>query len=94
MESYSGLLLLRTDSGTHTAPSLLFQVVDGRLSRYWKLKVEEAEMATDWTIGFPEYVERRDYVSKLVDGDMEALVIFERWKQLLDVEASEDDSVL
>jgi hypothetical protein len=68
-------------------PSPLFEVVDGRLSRYWTYSYKEGEYAVlrpRWA--FLEWTSDPDYYDRLTDGEDREVEIFKNYKELMDLE--------
>ncbi|HEX4840344.1 MAG TPA: hypothetical protein VFU89_07890 [Rhabdochlamydiaceae bacterium] len=69
------------------APSPLFEITDGRLSRYWIFTFREAENRLIPYISFPEMANTPSFYDELIDGDSEDnIAIFRNYKELIDLE--------
>jgi hypothetical protein len=76
----------------HPAP--LFEVVDGRLSRYWVYSYHRAVSRYDRdapVVAFREWAEDPYFYDRLTDGDAEAIATFRRYQELTDREAEGGD---
>ncbi len=63
-----------------------FEVVDDRLSKYWKVVVDKKLTGGFQSfLVFKEWAENLDIYERLVDGDEHALEIFKKYRNLLDV---------
>lgn len=73
-------------------PSPLFEVVDGRISKYWKYNFvrlnSQIRFARPITIfAFTEWaIDPYEYYYKLTDGDEKEVAIFEHYRGLMDLE--------
>lgn len=69
-------------------PSPLFEVVDGRLSRYWSYGFYpgSTESETHVIFGYEEWVNDPYHYDKLTDGEEVEVAIFRRYKELMDLE--------
>ena len=68
-------------------PSPFFQILDGRLSRFWVysyMKEENADQSV--MIAFSKWANDSDFYEKLTDGDKKEIEIFKAYKELLDLE--------
>jgi hypothetical protein len=66
-------------------PAPLFEIIDGRYSRYWQVQLATnglLEIAFEHWFSIPYFYE------KLTDGEAEAVLIFEKIKELMDAEAA------
>ena len=73
-------------------PAMLFDVVDGRISRHWLFAMPEQGVRDgDVLFAFPEWT--RDpvgYYDQLSNGDAKALGVFDRFRALMDLEFAGD----
>jgi hypothetical protein len=68
-------------------PSTLFEIKDGRLSRYWIFNFREAQNKLFPYIGFPEMVNDPSFYDELIDGDSEDnIAVFRKYKELMGLE--------
>ncbi|NER03768.1 MAG: hypothetical protein F6K17_14650 [Okeania sp. SIO3C4] len=67
-------------------PAPLFQVIDSRPSRYWRMELAENGL---FTMAFEHWFSIPNYYEKLVDQDEQAVLIFEKYKELMDAEVAE-----
>lgn len=67
----------------HPAP--LFELVDPRLSKYWQFQIASNGL---FTFAFEQWFSIPFYYDKLTEQDSEAILIFEKIKELMDAEAS------
>ena len=69
-------------------PSPLFNVEDGRLSKYWLYSFEKGKnrdmSETRWA--YPEWVNEPYYYDHLTDGDEREVKIFQKYKAHMDIE--------
>jgi hypothetical protein len=66
-------------------PAPLFEIIDARYSRYWQVQLAAnglLEIAFEYWFSIPDFYE------KLTDGEAEAVLIFEKMKELMDAEAA------
>ena len=71
--------------GAH--PSPLFEVVDRRLSKYWEFGLFSNDKGDYWIeVAYPEWARDRYYYDSLTDGEDDAVDVFAKYKQLIDVE--------
>lgn len=66
-------------------PSLLFLIIDNRLSRHWVADSIVQESGLYYELGFSE-MDKDHFYSNLVDGEYEEREIFKQCKQLIDLE--------
>uniref|UniRef100_UPI001CC8F2F0 hypothetical protein n=1 Tax=Oscillatoria salina TaxID=331517 RepID=UPI001CC8F2F0 len=66
-------------------PAPLFEIVDNRLSQYWRVKLEENGLLE---IAFAEWLTDSYFYDKLTDQEEKEVLIFERVKELIDAEAT------
>ncbi|MEC4985068.1 MAG: hypothetical protein SAJ37_11710 [Oscillatoria sp. PMC 1068.18] len=66
-------------------PAPLFEIVDNRLSQYWRLKLAENGLLE---IAFAEWLTDNYFYDKLTDQEEKEVLIFERVKELIDAEAA------
>ena len=76
-------------------PCPLFEIVDNRLSKYWLFFYGRAnEFYLSQTIwAFPEWCHTRGYFDRLYDAEEKEIEIFEKYRQLMDLEFP-DPSIL
>lgn len=70
-------------------PSPLFRIVDNRLSSFWRIgiySVGSTKLAMP-IIAFEEWVNNPVFYDQLTDGEEEAVVVFKKYKQLMDEES-------
>lgn len=73
-------------------PSMLFEVTDNRLSRYWIFGLREADQGEDIKkvpfLSFPEWTNDIYFYEELIDGygDDPNATIFNKYKELMDLE--------
>jgi hypothetical protein len=75
-------------------PAALFEVVDGRLSRYWVYGYHRAVSSYDRdapVVAFREWAEDPVFYDRLTDGDAQAVATFRRYQALMEQEAEESD---
>lgn len=72
-------------------PAPLFDIIDNRLSLYWIFHYDRENNVFEFV--FKEWVEDPYYYEKLIDGDAEAVSIFQRYKEAMDAEANIDQEV-
>lgn len=69
-------------------PSPAFEIVDGRLSRYWIFSThvgrDTAHTRSIWT--FPEWANEESFYEALTDAEERETKIFKRYKELMDLE--------
>ena len=64
-------------------PAPLFEVIDNRLSSYWRFKVYPNGLLK---LAFEEWLSDRYFYDKLTDGKEKEVLIFEKLKELIDAE--------
>ena len=64
----------------------LFQIIDPRLSRYWRMELTENSL---FTLAFEHWFYIPNYYEKLTEQDEQAVLIFEKYKELMDAETAE-----
>lgn len=76
------------------SPAPLFTVTDSRISRYWLFGFRDLGSRNgDAVFAFSEWATNpMDYYDRLSDGDMEAVLIFRKYRGLMDLEF-EDEAV-
>lgn len=65
------------------SPSALFEITDGELPHSWRIGYfrHSVDIERQYPIiSFPEWAEDRTFYERLVDGDSEAITVFERRK--------------
>ena len=69
-------------------PSPLFDVVDGRISRYWRYGYCSGKIRDEVNVifAFKKWVNDPYYYDGLTDGEKTEVAIFKRYKELMDVE--------
>ena len=65
-------------------PAPLFEVVDNRISRYWRFELAPNGLLT---FAFEQWFLDPYFYDKLTDGEEQAVLIFEEVKDLMDTEA-------
>lgn len=74
-------------------PAPLFEVVDGRISRYWKYNFTKGDKrwpGTKTIFAFEEWAnDPYNYYDRLTNGNETEVAIFKRYKDLMDVEFSD-----
>jgi hypothetical protein len=69
-------------------PSPLFEVVDGRISRYWMFSYKKGiryfKPQAIWT--YSEWADDPDYYDLLTDGEEREVQLFKAYKQLMELE--------
>jgi hypothetical protein len=69
-------------------PSPLFEVTDGRLSKYWVFGYDrEIAGGGRMIVAFPEWANDPYYYDALSDGEKDAVEIFLKYKKLMDAES-------
>lgn len=70
------------------SPSPLFEVVDGRISKYWYYSCKSGLNRDDTRVifSYKEWVEDHGYYEELIDGAKKEVGIFARYKKLMDRE--------
>lgn len=71
-------------------PAPLFEVVDNRLSSYWRFKVYPNGLLK---LAFEEWLSDQYFYDKLTDGEETEVLIFEKLKELIDTEALSPASI-
>ncbi|NER32676.1 MAG: hypothetical protein F6J93_01110 [Oscillatoria sp. SIO1A7] len=64
-------------------PAPLFEVVDNRISQYWRFKLNANGLLE---IGFEEWISDRYFYDKVTDMEEPEVSIFEKAKELIDAE--------
>jgi len=67
-------------------PSVLFKIVDPRLSTYWEFGFYKLPGGQTPIIAFKEWTENPFFYDKLTDGDASMVGIFKHYRVLLDSE--------
>ncbi|MGA9383211.1 MAG: hypothetical protein WBV73_30985 [Phormidium sp.] len=67
------------------SPAPLFEVVDNRMSAYWRLQLSPNGLLE---VAFEQWFSDPYFYDKLTDQNEEEVLIFEKVKELLDAEAS------
>jgi hypothetical protein len=67
-------------------PSPLFEVTDGRMSKYWVFGYDRGGSKHRMIVAFPEWANDPYYYDKLSDGEKSAVEIFRHYKRLMDLE--------
>ncbi len=68
-------------------PADFFEIIDDRLSKYWKLSVfHNDDGKAHPKLVFPEWGDDLHYQEKMLDGDPKAEAIFAKYKKLMDEE--------
>ncbi len=93
MTIFSGYLwyYISDETGTswpHWNPSPLFEVVEGRLSKYWVYSFDKGidQRSTIVRLAYPEWANNPYYLDALTDGDDEEVAIYELYKEKMDLE--------
>jgi hypothetical protein len=69
-------------------PSQVFEVVDGRLSKYWRFSRLQGRSGRWFSLfAIPEWAEDRRLYERLVDGLEPELAVFGRYRLLIEAEA-------
>ncbi len=71
-------------------PAPLFEVIDNRLSSYWRFKVYPNGLLK---LAFEEWLSDQYFYDKLTDGSEKEVLIFEKLKELIDTEALSPASI-
>ena len=71
-------------------PAPLFEVIDNRLSSYWRFKCYPNGLIR---LAFEEWLTDPDFYDKLTDQEEAEVLIFERIKQLIDMEKDPEQSL-
>lgn len=72
------------DEAPHPYPAALFEVLDGRLSRYWRLATRETPRGEPFSfLVFTEWAENAMFYEDLIEGSPSALATFKRYDSLL-----------
>ncbi|MGK7924596.1 MAG: hypothetical protein AB4290_04960 [Spirulina sp.] len=66
------------------SPAPLFEVVDNRMSAYWRLKLSPNGLLE---VAFEEWFSDPYFYDKLTDGEEKEVLIFEQLKELMDAES-------
>ena len=66
-------------------PAPLFEIVDARYSRYWQVQLATNGLLE---IAFEHWFDLPNFYDKLTDGVEEAVLIFDKIKELMDAEAA------
>jgi hypothetical protein len=67
-------------------PSPLFEIIDGRLSKYWLAGSRRAQADFVFMASYVEWVNDSGYVGRLIDNEPGAVSLFMRYKDLMDLE--------
>lgn len=67
----------------YPVPLCLFEIVDGRVSKYWKVRYDEKGV-TLW----PPSFSREFYLDDLIEGKREILEDFQRVREMIEQEAN------
>ena len=70
-------------------PAPLFEVVDNRISKYWRFKLAPNGLLT---LAFEQWFSDPYFYDKLTDQEEQAVLIFEQVKDLIDAEALSPDA--
>lgn len=85
-------ILTKHDLYTKVYPDFLFEVIDNRLSRFFTLgNIAIGNNKVVPFISFREWVMDQRFYEKLVNGDVEARAIFDRYKELMFLEYKHPD---
>lgn len=74
------------DDSPTAYPSELFNIVDDRFSQYWRLSTVNYSDRVLSSLVFKEWAEDPSYFERLVDGDFSAVSLFEKYKELMELE--------
>jgi hypothetical protein len=66
-------------------PSPLFEIASSKLSSTWRVGVQGAE-PNEWILAFEEWVSDALYYERLLNGDRDAQIAYERTKQIMAAE--------
>lgn len=69
-------------------PSELFEIVDGKLSKWWHYSInpDKSKNTIDAVWGYKALTDQSDHFDKLVDGDKGVLEVFIQYKEQMDLE--------
>lgn len=81
------LILSRTPEYPKWYPYCFFDIVDGRLSKYWQFEAVENESELVTLLTFPEWASDDHYYDSLTDGEVEAVNCWHRYRTLIRLEA-------
>ncbi|MBD2485701.1 hypothetical protein [Planktothrix sp. FACHB-1365] len=70
------------------SPAPLFEVVDNRMSLYWRLKIDPNGLLE---VAFEQWFSHPYFYDKLTDQQQEEVLIFDKVKELIDAEALSPD---
>ncbi len=72
-------------------PGPLFEVVDGRISKWWVLGYRSTRVNEQVLVSFSEWAsEPWNYYDRLSDGDPAAVATFRRYRELMDLEFDDE----
>jgi hypothetical protein len=66
-------------------PAPLFEIVDSRYSRYWQVQLATNGLLE---IAFEHWFSIPDFYDRLTDSEAQAVLIFDKMKELMDAEAA------
>ena len=72
-------------------PAPLFEVVDNRISQYWRFKLHPNGLLE---IAFKEWFSEPYFYDRLTDQQEEEVLIFDKVKELIDTEAVSPDNII
>lgn len=96
---YDGYVIGRQGSCPLSFCSLLFDVVDPRLSQWWVFYTKRQQDDRSWErqrpvrswLAFPEWTPEPGYLESLVDGEKRAVETFRNYQDLMDLEFRRPD---
>lgn len=71
------------------SPAALFEITDGRLSRYWRVGYHTWSGTGNqpyFIISFPEWVNDQYFYDKLTDREQKEIDVFEKYRKLIENE--------
>ena len=68
--------------------SKLFEIIDNRLSRYWRFSEhkKDSSWVGQYALAYPEFIEDKKHLLGLVDGKESDNELFWRYRRLMDLE--------
>lgn len=77
-----------SDTSPMWYPSVFFEIIDSRLSRYWIFSFFENSLKKGKRpfFGFPEWAVNIEFYSDLVEGESEEIELFQRYRKAMDLE--------
>ncbi len=68
-------------------PSEFFDIIDDRISLYWKLSFySQSNHEAKTSLVFEEWAKDPNYYERLIDGDINAVELFAKYRQIIDKE--------